>query len=314
MSRIDHENMKLQYRHYTVDPDLPALFFAEGEARPHNPLYALNSGCEVRYMHMHNCIEIACIEKDGGELCHEDEIMPLKKDDVIVIMPHHAHILRMGEAGPAAHYFYFDPMLFISTFQPGVVSAETLWGGMRCAPCKTLRGEAAQKVRSRIDEIIAEMRSGKQNSRLCAKGLLLSLTVELSRMLGQTLTLANKTGGMTAVMPALQYIHNHFRESIPSEKMQGLCHLSGTHFRRLFRLAMGCSPLEYIQSLRISNACDLLLSADLSILDISLHVGYDSVSSFNRQFVKIIGMPPSQWRREKRKERYDLLPESLYGP
>lgn len=313
MSRIDHENMKLQYRHYTVDPDLPVLFFVD-EARPYNPFYALNYGCEVRYMHMHNCIEIACVEEDGGELCHEDEIRPLKKDDVVVVMPHHAHILRMGEGGPTAHYFYFDPILFISSFQPDIVSIKSLWVGMHCSPCTVFQGETAQKIRSRVDEIIAEIRSRRRDSRLCAKGLLLSLSVELSRSLGQDLSLESRTGGVTAIMPALQYIHSHFQENITSAQLQEMCHLSGTHFRRLFHSAMSCSPLEYIQNLRISNACDQLLSGSLSILDISLRVGYDSISSFNRQFIKIVGMPPSQWRKEKRQEKYNMLPESSYEP
>ena len=75
---------------------------------------------------------------------------------------------------------------------------------------------------------------------------------------------------------------------------------------------MGCSPLEYIHRLRINRACDLLLSTNDSILDISLAVGFDSVSSFNRQFIQATGLAPSKWRKERMHARSELMPADPY--
>lgn len=57
-------------------------------------------------------------------------------------------------------------------------------------------------------------------------------------------------------MPALRHLRNHLQGNITSAQQQEICHLSGTHFKRLSHSAMGCSPLEDIWNLRISNACD----------------------------------------------------------
>ena len=94
--------------------------------------------------------------------------------------------------------------------------------------------------------------------------------------------------------------------------LQERCQVSGTHCRRLFVGIMGWSPLEFLQNLRVSRACDLMLTSDTSILSISLAVGFDSVSSFNRQFAKIVGMPPSKWRKARQHSHGEYLPESLY--
>ena len=75
---------------------------------------------------------------------------------------------------------------------------------------------------------------------------------------------------------------------------------------------MGCSPLEYIHRLRINRACDLLLSTTDSILSISLAVGFDSVSSFNRQFIQATGLPPSKWRCKHMQARSELMPTAPY--
>ena len=77
-----------------------------------------------------------------------------------------------------------------------------------------------------------------------------------------------------------------------------LCHLSVTHFRRVFHSIMGVSPLEFIMNTRISRACVLLRSTEDSILSISEQVGFHSISSFNRCFLKIMELTPRAWRNQ----------------
>lgn len=60
---------------------------------------------------------------------------------------------------------------------------------------------------------------------------------------------------------------------------------------------MHISPLDFVNHTRISNACNLLQSTEDSILDISEAVGFHSVSSFNRCFIKIMQMSPREYRK-----------------
>jgi AraC-like DNA-binding protein len=102
---------------------------------------------------------------------------------------------------------------------------------------------------------------------------------------------------MERIAPALQYLGTHFTERVDVEDLARVCHLSVTHFRRLFLKAIRRSPLRYVAQLRIQMASALLENTNRTVLDISHEVGYDSLSSFNRQFRAQTGMSPREWRR-----------------
>lgn len=82
------------------------------------------------------------------------------------------------------------------------------------------------------------------------------------------------------------------------EYLADLCHWSPTHFRRVFHDIMGTSPLDYVNNTRILKSCILLRSTEHSILDISEMVGFHSVSSFNRYFIKLMQMSPREYRKQ----------------
>ena len=100
------------------------------------------------------------------------------------------------------------------------------------------------------------------------------------------------------IAPALDYIRNNYSNHFPIDTLADLCHLSGTHFRRMFNSIMGTSPLDYLNNFRIYKACILLRSTETTILSISEQVGFRSVSSFNRYFSKIMGMSPRDWKTQ----------------
>ena len=54
---------------------------------------------------------------------------------------------------------------------------------------------------------------------------------------------------------------------------------------------------QYVSSLRIKTACDLLMAGDRQITEICYMTGFNNVSNFNRQFLARKGMPPSEYRR-----------------
>ena len=99
-----------------------------------------------------------------------------------------------------------------------------------------------------------------------------------------------------SIVPALEYIKQNYMTTFSMDYLAELCGLSPTHFRRIFNLAMGRSPLEYLNTVRINKACYLLRSTENSILNISEDVGFHSISSFNRYFSRMIGMSPREYR------------------
>ncbi len=71
-------------------------------------------------------------------------------------------------------------------------------------------------------------------------------------------------------------------------------------FSRLFERHVKCSCVEYINHLRIYKACQLLTETNERITSIGLQVGYETLSTFNRNFIRLIGKTPSSFRAERR--------------
>ena len=76
--------------------------------------------------------------------------------------------------------------------------------------------------------------------------------------------------------------------------------VSYTTFRRSFKMQTGASPAQFQHSIRINRACDLLSSTDLSVTEIAVQCGFDTVYYFSRAFTKKMGQPPSAYRSRSR--------------
>lgn len=94
-----------------------------------------------------------------------------------------------------------------------------------------------------------------------------------------------------------------YMEDIRIGDLAKACHISETHFRRVFTSYMHMSPLEYINKVRIQTACEILKKTDESIADIAYKCGFTTNSTFNRNFRQLMGMSPAEWR--KRPENYE---------
>ena len=98
------------------------------------------------------------------------------------------------------------------------------------------------------------------------------------------------------IRPALVHIELHYHEDLKIKELAEICNISEPYFRRLFGSCMKVSPLEYINIIRIQKACELLQKEDVSMSSLAWKTGYSSVSTFERNFKKIVGESPKKWR------------------
>jgi AraC-like DNA-binding protein len=73
-------------------------------------------------------------------------------------------------------------------------------------------------------------------------------------------------------------------------------HVSEAHFSRSFKSAFGETPHQYLLTRRIERAKALLRDSDLSITEVCLAVGLSSHGTFSRQFRRLVGVSPSEYR------------------
>lgn len=99
------------------------------------------------------------------------------------------------------------------------------------------------------------------------------------------------------IAKTILYIRKHINESIELEKLAEIAYLSKDHYIRLFRKALGTTPLQYINQKKIEKAQLLLITETLTVKEIAYLLAFEDYSYFNRLFKKITGVTPQEYRR-----------------
>lgn len=97
---------------------------------------------------------------------------------------------------------------------------------------------------------------------------------------------------------AAQYFNDNYNSDISVEKYARSRGMSTSWFIRSFKAFTGSTPLQYIVSIRITNAKVLLETTSYTVTEIARIVGYDNPLYFSRMFHRQTGFSPSEFRRQ----------------
>ncbi|WP_179292757.1 AraC family transcriptional regulator [Bacillus sp. 7884-1] len=95
---------------------------------------------------------------------------------------------------------------------------------------------------------------------------------------------------------AIIYIRRNIRNQISIENLASYLRLDTSQVYRIFKKNTDCSPLQFITKLRVQKACEMLIKTDMSVKEISEWMGFEYQSHFTKQFKKIMGINPSDYR------------------
>jgi AraC-like DNA-binding protein len=88
-----------------------------------------------------------------------------------------------------------------------------------------------------------------------------------------------------------------FSDPLDLDQMAAQAGFSKFHFARAFKDAYGETPANYLSRRRVERAKDLLRSANLTVTEVCMLVGFSSLGSFSSRFSEMVGMPPSAFQR-----------------
>jgi AraC-like DNA-binding protein len=93
------------------------------------------------------------------------------------------------------------------------------------------------------------------------------------------------------------YVEKEFRASITLKKAASIIHLSESAFCKFFKRVSGKTFSDYTNEIRIAHACKLLIETDKSIGEIAFQCGFESLTYFNRVFLRKKKMKPRIYRK-----------------
>lgn len=285
----------IEYRNYELPINFPVLVLTGDRWY----ISDVKSG----KLHFHNCLEIGICHKETGFIEFADKPVGFKAGDVTFIsrnVPHTSYSTK-GEASLWSYIFVNPDELFKGIFGPSSPYSE-IYSDMVQNLQMILGRDEYRDIYELAMQILNELINKEMNYQISVKGLMLSLFMRLMRIYAkrkqQDITRREAHENDIVIMPALEYIRENYMQNFPIEDLANMCHLSQTHFRRVFHEIMQTSPLDYLNTTRILQACILLRTTEESILSVSEQVGFRSVSSFNRHFSDKMGVQPGEWRRK----------------
>ncbi|OJT38880.1 AraC family transcriptional regulator [Serratia plymuthica] len=90
----------------------------------------------------------------------------------------------------------------------------------------------------------------------------------------------------------LSWLKLNFAQDLSMEALAAKACMSPSTFRQHFRALTGMSPLQYLKSLRLQEARQVMMNEGLDAGSAAVRVGYESASQFSREYTRLFGAPP----------------------
>ncbi|MCR5301418.1 MAG: AraC family transcriptional regulator [Lachnospiraceae bacterium] len=285
------EKTRLEFRFYDIpkgDYVLPKL------GKGWEQEYGIGYG---RMLHFHNYLEIGYCYHGRGELLIEDRTY-VYGDRMFTVIPENIPHTTISAPGNICkwEFLFVDIKNFIRTEMGSddLSTDEILRIINKRGTLKTAQNHPA--LNELILKIIDECRNENMYYKESIKGYLKAFVIEVLRLDEER----EKAGGQKIsqfIRKAIEYFTTHYAEDVKIADVAAHCGLSESHFRRNFENSMHMKPVDYLNMIRVDEACRLIRSGDRSIEHIGLAVGYDTPSTFIRNFKKLTGMTPQKWRK-----------------
>lgn len=116
----------------------------------------------------------------------------------------------------------------------------------------------------------------------------------LSVFFGHSIS-ADYDGTLRKIKPATDYIKQNLCIPVYISELAERCGISTVHLRRLFKSALGVSPVKYRNTLLMRYACELLQSSGMNVSETADILGFPDIYTFSQAFKKEVGVSPKKY-------------------
>ena len=278
-------------------PDFPMQYYYVDESHPR---YEMT-------LHWHSEFEINCILYGKGEFICGDHKFITSEGDILLLPPNMLH---------AAYPYENNDLVYDAlVFHPVMLGANS---NDRCTtecirpvmngtikinlPIRSTLNNYSE-LKSTVERIFSYAHGNRSQLDLLLKSELLRLFWLIENDEKNICRTDADISYSEIVRPALEFMMKNFQEDISIEQLAELVHLSKSYFMGCFKKAVGVGAIEHLTQLRINAACEALSNTDTLISDIAFNCGYSNLSNFNRQFKKIVGCSPNEYKKRNTTSR-----------
>ena len=250
-------------------------------------------------LHFHNYYEVGRCYAGEGEMILGDKEYPFYPGCVSLIPTKELHTTNTFGKTAGWDWMYFDIHEVLKKIYPNDdILRENIGHELDKAGRLLTPDMNIQKLTFFIRGIISEMQNKEYMYRDMVDHFLLMLVVEIIRKL-QKSDLPEKENASADIFPAIDYIKKNYASRIHVIDLAHSCGMSESYFRKVFERYMNMKPMDYVNFVRIQKGCILLRKTGLTVALVSDKIGYESISTFIRNFKRIIGCTPNKWRADE---------------
>ena len=230
--------------------------------------------------HLHKELEVVYVRKGNAVAYADKNSYLLSEGDMFITFPNQVHYYRTIKKGE----------YIVLIFSPDIIY------GYSSQISKSVPDSNffANAQNSEIKEIFEKLYAFEGDYKSVAASGYSNVIMSYILPKLQLKTVDKKNN--SAFYNIVDYCTNNFSDDITLDIVAEELHLSKYYISRLINKKLKQNFNEYINNLRISEACNLLRETDKKIADISEDVGFGTVRSFNRAFNTILGISPKEYR------------------
>lgn len=243
--------------------------------------------------HTHQFSELFYVLSGKGAFYVENNVIPVKTDDLIIINPHVEHTEKTLPNNPMDYIVFGIEGLTFSFLQNNEDSSKNY---------SYYNYGAVKHHFINFSQLIAkEFHEKKPGFELVCHDILEILLTYISREQNISVILDSMFQTSKECALAKRYIDENYSQNITLDLLANITHIDKFYLTHTFTKCLGQSPIRYLTEKRLSSAKELLAGSNFSISQISSMTGFSSQSYFAQIFRKEVGLTPLQYRKSHNK-------------
>jgi len=253
--------------------------------------------------HSHDFCELAVVTHGSAMHTLEGNTFPVTAGDVFLLQGRQRHYFFSRQHLELINIMYDPEKIVLPENElrrmPGYCAMfmlePTFRRQHRFASRLHLKRVPLAHVEQLVEEMESECDEKKTGHEVVLRAKLLELMVYLSRAYVESD--ATEAHALLRVGKVIGALENDMAKDWKLDDLLEIAHMSRSNLMRVFRMATGQPPIEYLVRLRIQRAMELLRSTHMSVTEIALEVGFNDSNYFSRSFRKATGRSPRAYRQ-----------------